>query len=812
MMNFSGWNKRWRKLRPPHVETDLASYELLVAQIDQMGGRLCHATDAHLRRTAATLRQRTLAGAGLDELLPEMFALTREIAHRVIGQRPFGVQLMAGVGLHRGKLVELQTGEGKTLAAVLPAALHALTGRGVHLLTFNDYLAHRDATWMRPVYEALGLRVGVLQAGMGVSERKSAYAADVMYATGKEAGFDFLRAGLARSLGEIPQRPYNFAIVDEADSILIDEARAPLVIAGDREKSGADPYRIATIVEGLEENTDWAKDEHGRNVQLTNHGIDRVEALLACGSLHAVGNSSLLSEVNQALHARVMLKRDVDYIVREGHIALVDEFTGRVVADRRWPDGLQAALEAKEGLAIRPGGRILGSITLPHFLAHYPTLAGMTATGESAAAEFKSLYGLQVLRLPTHRPCVREDLPDHLFTHRQIKERAIVRAIAEMHEQGRPVLVGTGSVEESERLAEKLGQGGIPCRMLNAKNNESEAEIIAEAGAVGAVTISTNMAGRGTDIRLGGAGQKHREHVAALGGLFVIGTNRHESRRIDDQLRGRAGRQGDPGASRFFVSLEDPLLVRFGIDDLIPGKLRPLQPEAPLDHPMIHREVERLQRVVAGQNQEIRSTLARYSAVIERQRATLFDWRFAVLTGEVVTDVFATRATARYTELLKRVEPEKLREAERRVILHHVDTLWIDHLAFIAGVREGIHLVGIGGMDPLTEFQRLVAPAFRVMHQEIEDRTVRTLMGLELTNESLLESELRGPASTWTYLINDRAVTELQQLLHGPGAGGFAAAGVLMTWPLLLASAIWRKFSKQKSTGAGHRAANFHET
>ena len=799
-MHLKTWHQRWKKLRgPQEVETDLAPYQRVVAEIDQLGERLRTATGAHLERTAATLRERGLAGADLDDLLPGAFALTRELAHRVIGLRPFEVQVVAGVGLHRGRLVELQTGEGKTLAAVLPAALRALTGRGVHLLTFNDYLAQRDAAWMRPVFEALGLRVGVLQEGMSVSERQSAYAADVTYATAKEAGFDFLRAGLARSRRDIPQRPYNFAIIDEADSILIDEARVPLVIAGERDVSGADPHRISSIVGELTENRDWERDEHRRNVQLTRHGIDRVEALLACGNLHAAGNAPLLTEINQALHAHVLLQRDVDYLVRDGHIFLIDELTGRVVADRRWPDGLQTALEAKEGLAIQPGGRILGSITLPHFLAHYPTLAGMTATAEPAAAEFKSLYGLRVLRIPTNRPCVREDLPDHLFTHRKLKERAVIRAIAEMHEQGRPVLVGTGSVEESERLAATLAQAGIPCRVLNAKNNEAEAEIIAEAGAVGAVTISTNMAGRGTDIRLGGAAQEHREHVAALGGLFVIGTNRHESRRIDDQLRGRAGRQGDPGATRFFVSLEDPLLLRFRIDDLIPAKIRPVQQEAPLEHPLIHREVERLQRIIEGQNQEIRSTLARYSGIVERQRAILFDWRFAVLTGEAELNLFTTRAAGRHAELLREVDAETLRDAERRVTLHHLDTLWVDHLAFIAEVREGIHLVGIGGMDPLIEFHRRIAPAFGVLHREIEDRTVRTLMALKLTRDGLLDSELRGPSSTWTYLVNDRAVSELHQMLHGPGSGGFAAAGVLMGWPLLLAWALWRKFSEKQN-------------
>src|SRR5499426_1221801 len=588
-MKTKRWMRRLEKWRGVElVEENLAPYEEALQEINRRGEDFAPKTDDQLREAAASLRERACGGASSDELLADVFALAREAAARALGMRPFDVQVMAGVALSRGKLVEMQTGEGKTLAAVAPACLNAGAGRGVHVLTFNDYLARRDAAWMGPIYRFLGLSVGAVQEGMSLDARRAAYAADVTYATAKEAGFDFLRDGLCRTPDDLVHRPFNFAIVDEADSILIDEARVPLVIAGERPGSQTSPYRIAEVVAALAEGEDWETDENRRIVSFTERGVDRVEAALGCGDLYAAENYLLLIEVNQALHARALLRRDVDYIVRDGRIDLVDEFTGRVMDDRRWPDGLQAALEAKEALQIRPGGRILGSITLQHFLKHYPRLSGMTATAQPAAEELEGFYGLKVVPIPPNRSCVREDLPDMIFTHKDAKRRALIAEIKRANMTGRPVLVGTSSVEESETLARKLSEVGVVCRVLNAKNDEAEAEIIAKAGAISAVTISTNMAGRGTDIRLGGAGEEEHERVVALGGLYVIGTNRHESRRIDDQLRGRiddqlrgrAGRQGDPGTSRFFVSLEDDLMTRFGIERLIPEKFRPLPQES----------------------------------------------------------------------------------------------------------------------------------------------------------------------------------------------------------------------------------------
>lgn len=792
--------ERWRGIE--WVEENLAPYEEALREINRLGEDFARKTDDQLRGGAAILRERMRDGASgsasSDDLLVEVFALAREAAARTLGMRPFDVQMMAGVALSRGKLVEMQTGEGKTLAAVAPACLNAGAGRGVHVLTFNDYLARRDAAWMGPVYRFLGLSVGAVQEGMSVDARRAAYAADVTYATAKEAGFDFLRDGLCRTPDDLVHRAFNFAIIDEADSILIDEARVPLVIAGERTGSQTSLYRIAELIAALARGEDWETDENDRNVSLTERGVDRLEAELGCGDLYGAENYLLLIEVNQALHARALLRRDVDYIVRDGRIELVDEFTGRVMDDRRWPDGLQAALEAKESLPIRPGGRILGSITLQHFLKHYPRLSGMTATARPAAEELEAFYGLKVVPVPPNRPCVREDLPDLIFTHKDAKRRALIAEIKRANVTGRPVLVGTRSVEESESLARELGEAGVVCRVLNAKNDEAEAEIIAEAGAVGAVTISTNMAGRGTDIRLGGAGEDGRERIVALGGLYVIGTNRHESRRIDDQLRGRGGRQGDPGTSRFFVSLEDDLMARYGIDNLIPPQIRPAPQDEPIGHSAVRHEVERLQRIVEGQNYEIRKTLWRYSSRVEEQRRAMRDWRMAALMGEEELELCAERLPERYAELRDRFGAEAVREAERAITLGHIDAAWAEHLALIAEIREGIHLVGLGRQDPLYEFTKRVAEAFMKLHQTIEERIVHTFATAKITEDGIdLDlAGLRGPSSTWTYLISDQTMSELQRLLYGLGSTAFAAGAVLTTWPLLIAWGVWRRLTK----------------
>jgi preprotein translocase subunit SecA len=557
----------FNKLRGIAVETDLAKFTRAVARVRrcQESDDLARRTDEEIGRLAAALRSRLSTGAPKDDAARariEAFALGVEAARRAVGLDAHDVQIVAGLAMADGRIAELPTGEGKTLAAVFPAAFFALAGRTVHVLTFNDYLARRDAVWMGPAYRLLGLSVGVVQEGLDKPAKKAAYACDVVYATAKEAGFDYLRDRLAFEPDEAVHRPFDVALVDEADSILIDEARIPLVISGMAPAPGFDAARIAAAVSGLEPGRDYEIDAEKANVFPTDAGIRRIESFLGCGNLFAPESQEILAAVHCALHARALLTRDVDYIVRGGRIEIVDEFTGRVMGKRHWPDGLQAAVEAKENVRRGSEGRILGSITLQHFFRLYPALCGMTATARTSAAELKEFYGLGVVVVPPHRPCGRRDLPDAVFTHKGAKRAALVREIAGVHALERPVLVGTASVRESEELAAALAEAGVPCEVLNAKNDELEATVVARAGAPGAVTISTNMAGRGTDIKLGGAAEEEREKVAALGGLYVIGTNRHESLRIDNQLRGRAGRQGDPGASRFFISLEDAIFER----------------------------------------------------------------------------------------------------------------------------------------------------------------------------------------------------------------------------------------------------------
>ena len=757
VINLKKLQQAFHRLRGRHIEFDLKGYQKLLNRIDKVEHTFKASGDGALKDMSQNLLTRARSGTRLEELLVEAFALVREAARRVLGLRPFDVQIIAGIVMHRGKLAEMQTGEGKTLVAVLPAYLNALSGRGVHVLTFSDYLARRDANWMGPVYNFLGLTVGFVQEGMSVGERQRAYASDVTYATAKEAGFDFLRDRLCFEKEDLVHRPFHFAIVDEADANLIDEARVPLVIAGSTTTPKTDHCRMTEIVRGLEPDSDFDTDEYSRNVHLTERGLDRVESQLGCGNLHADENLTLLTGVNLALHAEVLLRRDIDYIVRDGKVELVDEFTGRVAEKRRWPHGLQAAVEAKEGLRIQPEGMIQGSITLIHLLQLYPKVCAMTATARHAAEEFKEFYDLNIVVIPPNRTCIRVDHPDMVFTHKEAKTKALVIEIKDVHATGRPILVGTCSVGESERLAAALQKAGIECRVLNAKNDEWEAKIVAQAGSLNAVTISTNMAGRGTDIRLGGIGERDRQAVAALGGLYVIGTNRHDSRRIDNQLRGRAGRQGDPGSSRFFISLEDDLLKRYGIEELIPPEHRIPRQDEPIDDPVIGREIERAQRIVEGQNFEIRRTLWNYSSVVEEQRKMIHQKRRDVLLGGISSSLLARQAPERFEKLRATVGEEVLRNVERQITLFHIDRCWVDYLAQIDHIREGIHLFSAGGQNPLDEFHRIVADAFHTLMRRIDEEIVKTFNAVEINEEGIdmIREGLVRPTSTWTYLIND---------------------------------------------------------
>ena len=773
----------------------------MLARVAALEPAVAALDDAGLTARARALRARVADGAEVESQLPEAFALAREAARRALGQRPFDEQVLAGVALARGKIAEMATGEGKTLAAVAPVFLHALAGRGAHVLTFNDYLARRDAAWMGPVYERLGLSVGFVQERMSVGERQRAYAADVTYLTAKEAGFDHLRDALALEPGERAQRAYHFALVDEADSILIDEARIPLVIAGEAGEAIAGPERLAALVRGLVPGRDFDTDEHAHNIALTEAGTARVEAALGGSSLHALENVSLHAQLRHALHAEHLLKRDVDYIVRGEKVELVDESTGRVADRRHWPDGLHAAVEAKEGLRLSSEGRILGQVTLQHFLGLYPRLAGMTATAHTAAEELDEFYGLRTVVVPTHRPMVRTDLPDVVFTHPEAKRAALVTEIARVHAAGRPVLVGTASVGESEELAAALVAAGVPCEVLNARNDEREAAIVARAGEPGAVTISTNMAGRGTDIRLGGPDEVRRAEVVTLGGLYVIGTNRHASLRIDQQLRGRAGRQGDPGESRFFVSLEDPLVRRYGVEQLVSARHLPPRQETPVASRLLRTEIARAQRIVEDEGFRLRRTLFGYSEIVEKQRRAIQRWRTKVLERAEPQQLLAERAAERCARLRPVVGQGVLDDVERRLLLLAIDRCWSDHLAELREMREDSVLLAFAGRFPLAEFHRMAGESFQALEDRIEDEVVRDFERITITPEGVdWEREgLRGPSATWTYLVGENPFGA-SGLASPAGRTGMVAAAMGAPWLVLLhgLGVFWERRRRRK--------------
>jgi preprotein translocase subunit SecA len=677
------------------------------------------------------------------EAIEDRFALAAVASERVTGMRPFDVQVLGALAMHHGNIAEMQTGEGKTLAAVMTVYANALDRQGAHVWTANDYLARRDAKWMGPVYEWLGLSTGFIGQGMTGEERRRAYACDITYATANEAGFDYLRDGLVLEAGERVQRPFNFVLIDEADSILIDEARSPLVIAGEATAPEDLAYTMAKLVAGFRRGYDFETDEHQRNVQMTDRGIAKVEACFGCGNLYEPRNYRIFTAAQDAIHAAALLRRDVDYIVRNDIIEQVDEFTGRVAQDRRWPAGLQTAVEAKERVPLRKQGRILGSITLQNLVAQYPRVCGMTGTAATQADEFRKVYSLDVVVIPTNRPMIREDLPDIIYEDKLSKERALLREIVKVHATGRPVLIGTASVEESERIGERARQAGIEHNVLNARNDEAEARIIARAGELGAVTISTNMAGRGTDIPLGG------DAVRALGGLYVIGTNKHESRRIDNQLRGRAGRQGDPGSSRFFVSLDDDLLHKYGVREALTPEM---DVQAAVDH---------VQRIVEGQNLEIRRTLWKYEGLVEQHRSVMAERRLRVL-DRAEASVVEQRDPERWQALCERWGEDRAREVERSVTLVKIDDIWCDYLAAIAELRGGIHWVSWSGKDPLHSVLTRAEEIFEEVRQRVDDEVLEAMADDAVLDRGGVEETLERGA-TWTYLINDQPFGTMQE-------------------------------------------------
>ncbi len=587
-------------------------------------------SDEDLRAKTDEFRERLDAGETLDDILHEAFAVVREASKRTLGMRPFDVQVMGGIVLHEGKISEMKTGEGKTLAATMPVYLNGLSGKGAHVVTVNDYLARRDAGWMGEVYSFLGLSVGLIQDGMGFDERKVAYHSDITYGTNAQFGFDYLRDNIATSADHLVQRELNYAIVDEVDSILIDEARTPLIISGMPESAADTYYRFAAIMPKLKEGEDYEVDEKKRQVAPTEAGVEKVERLLGVENLYDDVNTNLVNHLNQALKAHTLYRKDNEYIVRDGNVYIVDEFTGRVLEGRRYSEGLHQAIEAKERVEIREENQTVATITIQNFFRQYDKLAGMTGTAATEADEFMHIYEMAVVSIPTHKEMIREDKDDFVYKTKKAKHNAVVEDLVERHREGQPVLVGTVSVEVSELLSTLLKRRGVKHNVLNAKQHEREAEVIAEAGERGSVTIATNMAGRGTDIKLG-------EGVAELGGLYVLGTERHESRRIDNQLRGRSGRQGDPGESRFYLSFEDELLKRFGGQRMQSVIERiGLEEDVPIEAGMVSGSVRRAQEQVESQNFQIRKRILEYDDVLNKQREVIYAIRREILMGEEV--------------------------------------------------------------------------------------------------------------------------------------------------------------------------------
>ncbi len=768
-------------------ERVLKALQPIVARINGLEPEIQRLDDGQLAAKTVEFKGRVAQGETLDSLLPEAFAVVREAGRRVLGMRHFDVQLIGGIILHQGKIAEMRTGEGKTLVATLPVYLNALTGRGVHVVTVNDYLARRDAEWMGQLYTFLGLSVGIIVHGLDDEERKEAYNADITYGTNNEFGFDYLRDNMKFDIESFCQRPFYYAIVDEVDSILIDEARTPLIISGPAEMSTDLYVKVNRIIPKFKKEEHYTIDEKARTVALTEEGVALGEKLLNVDNLYDPRNIEWLHHLNQAMKAHLLFKRDVDYLVREGQVIIVDEFTGRAMPGRRFSDGLHQALEAKEGVKVENENQTLASITFQNYFRMYEKLSGMTGTADTEAAEFKKIYNLDVNVIPTHNPMIRADYADAVYKNVNAKYRAIVREIKELHAKGQPVLVGTISIDVSEKISNFLKKEGIPHAVLNAKHHEKEAEIVAEAGQQGKVTIATNMAGRGTDIKLG-------EGVAELGGLHILGTSRHESRRIDNQLRGRSGRQGDPGSSRFFLSLEDDLLRIFG-SDRISGMMDRLgmEEDEPIEHAMISRAIENAQRKVEGHNFEIRKHLLEYDDVMNKQREVIYrqrrevlasddvsgiirdmladlvegvaaefaeerldaaDWDWAAIeerflavfgfplpwsaeeraeiTDENVAERLLATLTACYQEREQALGTENLRHLERVILLQMVDTHWKEHLLNMDHLKEGIGLRGYGQQNPLNEYKKEGFAMFMAMIETVKQQTVSILFRLQL--------------------------------------------------------------------------------
>lgn len=778
-----------------YVETNLTSYRRILTNI--LAIPAFTGSDEDLGKAFLRCGERVMRGESETDLLPESFALIIEAARRALHLSMYPSQILTAIAMAHGRIAELPTGEGKTLAAVLTAAHGSLAGKGVHVLTFNDYLAQRDAEWMGPVYRLLNRNVAFIKESSDVGARREAYAADITYITAKEAGFDFLRSFLLYHPEDKVQRPFHMAIVDEADSIMIDEARIPLVLAGDDTYHISFDERIFEAVRSLLPGQDVSIDEYGNAISLTEEGITRMERALHIENLYDAHHTETIARIQMVLQAEFLVHRDVDYLVRDGKVLLVDEFTGRTVLNREWPDGLQAAVLQKEGLAPKEYGTVMNRIPLRDFLGFYPNLCGMTGTAVPAAADFWTFYDKIVTVIPPNRPCIRRDCPDRVYATREQKFDAVVDFITRLHKTGQPVLVGTMSVEDSENLARRLLPGIPEIAVLNAANDHDEAQVIARAGRQGAVTISTNMAGRGVDIRLGQEDSKEAERVRQLGGLYVIGTGRQESRRIDNQLRGRSGRQGDPGETCFFVSLTDELMVRYHLSESLPPKIRTSSPDGWISYPSVNRAIAHTQRIAEGQSVDAKLTLAKYSRVIEAQRVVIAAKRDEILCGNRRIDVLCKERPEMYDRMVTTVGKPAFIEAQRTIELFAINQCWSDHLMTADDAIDEVRVIARLGRDPAADFAQKMDQAFGQLEANICETILQIFEKIRVVDGKLAleEAHIRGPASTRTYMVNDG--TEWQNQINSYAVSLHPMSAPL--YVLYLLADYWKKRRKNMS-------------
>ncbi len=784
-------DKHRREKRYKNVIYKINNYEEISTKVNQKDYSFYNEYD--FRQLCLDLKQELRLVPVSEELVIHAFALVKEAVYRVLGICPYDVQVIAGIAMYQNTIIEMKTGEGKTLAAVFPICLNALSGHKVDVLTANDYLAKRDCEWMGEIYRYFGLRAGSIHESMPRSQRKVVYENDIVYLTVKEAGFDYLKNFLCEDQEDYISRSFDCALIDEADSILIDEARIPLVIAGNvQEEVRTNPFFLVDFIKSLKDKEDYEISDFDTIIALTETGIDKCEVFLSIDNLYSAENVSYLANITYALEAEYLYQKDVDYIVKNQKVYQVDALTGRIAENRQWPKGLQEAIEAKEKINPKAESKIIAQISIENYIKLYQSVSGMTGTIVSSADEIYDKYDFDIVEIPTAKKCIRVDHEDGLYLTREAKIKAVLEEIRIMHQKNRPVLIATSSIKESVELAEHLKAIHIECRILNAKNNELEAGIVAEAGDLGAVTVSTNMAGRGTDIKLGGKNELHKDEVRKLGGLYVIGTNRHNSLRIDLQLRGRAGRQGDCGESKFFISLEDELLTRFGLSKYIPKDIMLDAKDDPIEIRAIKRQVDVAQRIAQGNDRKIRSNITNYSMLLESHRQNITSLREDILLGRYKKEIMKDNLPARYEKIRSKVGEVSIKKAEQQILLFLINQYWTYYLEEAAFLRQTITLENIGNHNPLIEHDKILSNNYREMLDSIYTETVQILSHVNISENGIDKKAegLSAPSSTLTFLLED-----------SPEAWGldntFAMASLFLG-PLLIPFMIYKKRWNQK--------------